>query len=173
MLHEPSSSSPPSTRSGTLSGTARLQATRKLDSLFEATEWATLRVYMLSFDITLRIGFIFVIFFIRLTDGNSTSAAIAKICFSLRLASKLLVIFHNLTRWQLHPWQKLNFCRALALRVYSAHSVKLVPWFLVANVLHVELGLKIRVCVLLWLAAVSNCIGTRVENDTLPARHKQ
>ena len=43
----------------------------------------------------------------------------------------------------------------------------------VAWVLHIELGLKIWVYVLRWLAVVSDCTGVRVENDTRPARHKQ
>ena len=41
-----------------------------------------------------------------------------------------------------------------------------------AGVLHIELGLEIRVYVLRRLAVVSDCAGARVENDTRPARHK-
>ena len=43
----------------------------------------------------------------------------------------------------------------------------------VAGVLHIELGLKIRVYVLRCLVVVSECTGAWVENDTRPARHKQ
>ena len=43
----------------------------------------------------------------------------------------------------------------------------------VAGVLHIELGLKMRVYVLRWLAVISDCTGALVENDTRPARHKQ
>ena len=46
-----------------------------------------------------------------------------------------------------HPRRKFNFCHALALRVYSAHSVNEYR-LSVAEVLHIELGLKIRVYVL-------------------------
>ena len=42
-----------------------------------------------------------------------------------------------------------------------------------AGVLHIELGLKIRVYVLRWMAVVGECTGARVENDTRPAGHKQ
>ena len=42
-----------------------------------------------------------------------------------------------------------------------------------AGVLHIELGLKIGVYVLRWLAVVSDSTGARVENDTRPAWHKQ
>ena len=41
-----------------------------------------------------------------------------------------------------------------------------------AGVLHIQLGLQIRVYALRWLAVVSDCTGARVENDTRPARHK-
>ena len=56
-----------------------------------------------------------------------------------------------------------NFCCALTLQVYSAHPVK---WVVAST----QLGLKIRVYFLRWLAVVSDCTCTRVENDTL---HKQ
>ena len=46
-----------------------------------------------------------------------------------------------------HPWRKFNFCRALTLWVYSAHLVNEYR-LSVAGVLHIELGLKIRVYVL-------------------------
>ena len=39
------------------------------------------------------------------------------------------------------PRQKLNFCRALALRVYSAHSVN-EYWLSVAEVIHISWNLK-------------------------------
>ena len=71
-----------------------------------------------------------------------------------------------------HPRQKFYFCRALALRFYSGHSVKWVP----ANggrVFHIELGLKIRVYVLRCLAVVSECTSARVETDSRPTRNKQ
>ena len=47
----------------------------------------------------------------------------------------------------------VDFCRALALRVYSAHSVKWVP-----------------TC---WLVVDSDCTCARVEADIRRARHKQ
>ena len=43
--------------------------------------------------------------------------------------------------------RQLHFCRGHALRVYSANSIKLAPVF-VDQVLHIELGFKIRVYVI-------------------------
>ena len=43
----------------------------------------------------------------------------------------------------------------------------------VAGVLHIELGLTIRVYGLRKWTVVSDCTGARVENDIQPARHKQ
>ena len=39
------------------------------------------------------------------------------------------VLVSRVCRFKSHPRQKLNFCRTHALRVYSAHSVKLAPTF--------------------------------------------
>ena len=45
--------------------------------------------------------------------------------------------------------------------------------FVSDRLLHIELGLKIYYCVLRRLTVISDCTGTRVENDTWCARHKQ
>ena len=58
--------------------------------------------------------------------------------------------------------RNLNVFRALAFPVYSAHSVNRVQAF-GAGVLHIELGLKIRVYVLRWLAVVRDWTGTRLK----------
>ena len=70
-----------------------------------------------------------------------------------------------------NPTTEIYFCRALALRVYSARSVNLGPAF-GGRGLRMEIGLKRRVYVLRLLAVIRDCTGARAESDARRARLK-
>ena len=69
------------------------------------------------------------------------------------------------------PSAEINFCRALAIRVYSTYSVNDYR-LSVCLVRFIQLGLKTRVYILRRLGVISDCNDARVENGIRRARHK-